>query len=523
MKNKILRAVGYRRVSTREQLDGFSLAAQENNIKQYVTGQGWQFLEMYTDAGISAKKDSQRPALESLMFDAQLNVFDVVVVDKVDRFYRHLRGLLGALDQLNSSNISFVSVQERLDFTTVWGKLTLTVLGTLAEIYIDNLRQETRKGKYQRARDGMWNGNISYGYCRGLCSKCKEPNGEGYCPSYGDADKSDGKQLVVHPIESQVVRLIYDWYLTASKSDRLIAARLQDYVLNQTGLLARTRGAPGKKEAGPLKKDTVRTILTNVFYTGVVPYYGSTGDEVFPGKHPALVSKDEFEQVQVIRKTLGKTPRTQRPTKTRIYPLSGILYCGHCGHRMRGSSGPSGKYYYRDAMNIEQAGSCLTKFMRAEKIEAQVVSWLRSVLENIELPQGENLSEDRVQHIRSRYNRVRQLYIIGEVDRSVYESEQQKYESEIHPLHEKTNSANMTSYREMKNKLSKWQTLPNLEKRRLLQESTEAVYILESALIGVQPTISLFPLIQSSKLERVGNCGPDGIRTRDLGLDRAAC
>ena len=90
-------------------------------------------------------------------------------------------------------------------------------------------------------------------------------------------------------------------------------------------------------------------------------------------------------------------------------------------------------------------------------------------------------------------------------------------------LHEKTNSANMTSYREMKNKLSKWQTLPNLEKRRLLQESTEAVYILESALIGVQPTISLFPLIQSSKLERVGNCGPDGIRTRDLGLDRAAC
>jgi hypothetical protein len=29
----------------------------------------------------------------------------------------------------------------------------LTVLGTLAEIYIDNLRQETRKGKLQRARE----------------------------------------------------------------------------------------------------------------------------------------------------------------------------------------------------------------------------------------------------------------------------------------------------------------------------------------------------------------------------------
>jgi DNA invertase Pin-like site-specific DNA recombinase len=34
------------------------------------------------------------------------------------------------------------------------------MLGMLAEIYIDNLRQETTKGKVQRARDGFWNGNI---------------------------------------------------------------------------------------------------------------------------------------------------------------------------------------------------------------------------------------------------------------------------------------------------------------------------------------------------------------------------
>jgi len=51
--------------------------------------------------------------------------------------------------------VSFASVQEQLDFTTPWGKLMLTVLGTLAEIYLDNLRQETRKGKLQRARQGF--------------------------------------------------------------------------------------------------------------------------------------------------------------------------------------------------------------------------------------------------------------------------------------------------------------------------------------------------------------------------------
>src|ERR1044071_7772396 len=198
MSTLALRAVGYRRVSMREQVDGFSLDAQENNIRQYIATQGWEFVDLYTDAGISAKKDSHRPSLEKLMDDVQRHRFDVVVVDKVDRFYRHLRGLLSALDYLNAKDIAFVSVQERLDFTTVWGKLTLTVLGTLAEIYIDNLRQETRKGKLQRARDGLWNGNISYGYCKGICSNCKEPNGEGYCPDFGKTDKSDGKHLILH-------------------------------------------------------------------------------------------------------------------------------------------------------------------------------------------------------------------------------------------------------------------------------------------------------------------------------------
>src|SRR5512138_1855277 len=93
MEKTVLRAVGYRRVSMREQVDGFSLDAQETNIRQYVESQGWEFVELYTDAGISAKKDSRRPDLERLMSDAEAHRLDVVVVDKVDRFYRHLRGL----------------------------------------------------------------------------------------------------------------------------------------------------------------------------------------------------------------------------------------------------------------------------------------------------------------------------------------------------------------------------------------------------------------------------------------------
>ena len=201
MNNKeIVKAVGYRRVSMKDQVDGFSLDAQEAHIRDYVHSQSWHLMQIYTDAGISGGAGSRRLALEALMADAQAGQFDVVVVDKIDRFYRHLTSLLTALDKLHQWGVGFVSVQERLDFTTSWGKLTLTILGILAEIYIDNLRQETKKGKRQRVRSGLLNGPVPYGYCDGRCSQCTHPNGVDYCPRFGQQDIGDGKVVVPHPI-----------------------------------------------------------------------------------------------------------------------------------------------------------------------------------------------------------------------------------------------------------------------------------------------------------------------------------
>ena len=141
MESQVYRAVGYKRVSMRDQLDGHSLDAQEVHIRTYAESQGWKLVKIYTDAGISAKKGSTRPAFEELIKDAKSGGFDIVVIDKIDRFYRHLSGLLATLEELNEYHVSVVSIQEKLDFTTPWGKLTLTMLGMLAEVYLDNVRR----------------------------------------------------------------------------------------------------------------------------------------------------------------------------------------------------------------------------------------------------------------------------------------------------------------------------------------------------------------------------------------------
>ena len=530
MAGPVFRAVGYRRVSMREQVDGHSLDAQENHIRQYAHNQGWLMHQVYTDAGLSAKKDSERPALTQLLADAQAGQFDVIIVDKIDRFYRHLGGLLVALDQLNNCGVALVSVQEHLDFTTPWGKLMLTVLGTLAEIYIDNLKQETRKGKKQRAREGLWNGNFPFGYCLGQCSHCTDPNGAGYCPNYGQPDQSDGKRLILHPIDHQVVRLAFEYYATGEHSDSTITDLLNKHRIEVDGraIQVRHRGAPGRTPPGVFMKDTVRDTLTRVFYTGKIRYQGTDADgkthrrstpaEVFTGKHPVLIEDDLFQQVQLLRALNSNNPRKRLGMATaRIFPLSGLLRCGYCGALMRGTSANQ-RRYYRDASQIEHTSNCPQPMLRADAIEQQVVNYWLGVLTEDALQQVET-AQARTGDLQARFKHIQELYVLGEIEREMYEAEKSRTEKCLEALTTTKYNANI-ALKGLSEQLRNWdRTLP-IENKRLLQPLIEGVYIRGDAIVGLQPTPAFLPLVFQPLS---WNFGPDGIRTRDLGLDRAAC
>jgi hypothetical protein len=273
----------------------------------------------------------------------------------------------------------------------------LTVLGTLAEIYIDNLRQETRKGHLQRARQGYWVGNIPFGYCNGLCSHCTDPNGPGYCPDVGQQDKGNGKGLVPHPIESQVVRMVFDWYATDNESTRSISTRLNDLQIplpDGSSVPARQKGHLGRTAPGAFGCDLIRDMLRRPTYIGKIRYQGLDENgkhrkrkppiETFQGAHVPIVDANLFAEVQELINLRGKNPFINASKKrTRIFPLTGIFHCGYCGGTMRGTSKTHPHYdYYSDANQADHKCECPQKLVRAENIEQQVVKWLRYVVEN---------------------------------------------------------------------------------------------------------------------------------------------
>ncbi len=524
---EMLRAVGYRRVSMREQVDGFSLDAQENSITKYTREQGWKLITIYQDAGISAKKGSHRPAFENLLADAKLKKFDVVVVDKVDRFYRHLGGLLTTLDQLNGCDVSFVSVQERIDFTSPWGKLMLSVLGTLAEIYLDNLRQEVRKGKKQRARQGLWLGGTPFGYCNGLCSKCTDPNGQGYCPDFGQSDKGDGKVLIPHPVESKVVFQAFEWYTSEGYSFRSIADNLNKLEIqfpNNQSVTARQKGLPGRSKPHSFNRDVVRDLLGRMAYAGKITYQGMDKDgkhlkrkkpsEIFDSTHQAIINMEMFEKAKEIRETRYKNCFSRHNRPVRVYILTGILRCGYCGGSMRGVSNAT-KRYYVDGNQRDKSCHCTQKTIYAEEMEKQFTDWIRSIFESINLE--EDLQNETVVKIQEdRLNRSKDLFLLGEIDYHSFTAERKRSDDINEALRATETHSRIQFIQESKSQLFEWDHLSQLKRKRLLQSLVATAYVRESAFVAAQPTFAFQPIVvpQSQGL-RACNSGEGGIRTRD--------
>jgi DNA invertase Pin-like site-specific DNA recombinase len=80
------------------------------------------------------------------MNDARARKFDVVIVARFDRFARLVSHLLRALEEFNHLGIDFVSLSESIDTSTPMGKMIFTVLGAVAELERNLIKERVHMG-----------------------------------------------------------------------------------------------------------------------------------------------------------------------------------------------------------------------------------------------------------------------------------------------------------------------------------------------------------------------------------------
>ena len=135
----------YRRVSTEDQ----TCANQLPDLAGYAERHGWTIVEQYVDEMTGSKES--RPALDRLRVDAKAKKFDAVLCWRFDRLCRNTQHLLTLHAELAKSNVWLISVTEGIDATTASGKLTMTIMGAVAEHERATLIERTKAG-IRRAR-----------------------------------------------------------------------------------------------------------------------------------------------------------------------------------------------------------------------------------------------------------------------------------------------------------------------------------------------------------------------------------
>ena len=106
-----------------------------------------------------------RPGLEEMLFDAEAQAFDTLLVFRVDRLSRKVRELALMVDELTKYGVVLKSITEPFDTANAAGKMMLQMLGVFAEFEHATIVERTKVGMEKKAKGGKFvGGNVPYGF-----------------------------------------------------------------------------------------------------------------------------------------------------------------------------------------------------------------------------------------------------------------------------------------------------------------------------------------------------------------------
>ena len=198
----------YCRVSTDKADQLNSLETQRKFFIEYAEKTGRRLVRLYADEGLSGTKVKHRKEFQRMMADAELGLFEQLVVKDISRLARNTVDLLQSVRRLKALGIQTLFLTANMD-SMGDSEFVLTVFGALTQEESANMSKRIKFGKRVNAERGKVP-NLVYGY---------------------DKTAGDYFNLTINPQEAAVVRQIYHWYIKDGYGANKIAA-----ALNQQGL-----------------------------------------------------------------------------------------------------------------------------------------------------------------------------------------------------------------------------------------------------------------------------------------------
>ncbi|MDF2635534.1 MAG: Resolvase protein [Pelosinus sp.] len=353
----------YARVSTLEQVEGYSLTDQLSSCRNRLLEMNVTNIEEYIDDGYSGEF-LERPGLDRLRNDIRNKLVEHIVIYDPDRLSRNLTNQLLLADEMEKTNTKLIFITHDYDASPE-GRLFFSIRGAISAFEKAKIRERTMRGKRTKALSGKLVFNDkAFGY---------------------DYDEVNSMYMI-NETEANIIRLMYS--LCADKH----------YSLRDIMLELRSMGIMNRK-GKPFVLSNIHRILINEMYAGTkwsFKYYGKKTsqyktkvitrpqEEWIPIQVPAIVTKELWSTAQQV---LGKNKFLAERNTKRNYLLRSIIKCECCNRYMTGvcrvQKGVEYKYYVCNR-NMEnwylKTGKCTTRNIPSSLIEESIWNTLCSLI-----------------------------------------------------------------------------------------------------------------------------------------------
>ena len=393
------------RVSTEDQArEGFSLPEQRERLEAFCKFKGYEIVDYYQDAGISAKTGNLRPEFERLKEDIESKKINTIISLKLDRITRSIYDWENLITFLDENNAYIDCANDEVNTTTANGKMISRLLMSVSQNEIERTSERTKVGLAGAIKQGHIPSKAPLGY------------------------KHENKKLVIDYSTKDVVVRIYDLYYNGYSYQKISNLFNEEKVLGKDNW----------------RDSTIVGILENEIYKGDFVHGKNT-------KHPTyyedvvepIVSKEMWEDCQVQKK---KNSRNYQ--RTLIYLYLQKLKCPNCNRVLGGkaTTKKNGKpyfYYYCHDCKIEFRENLINDYF-SQFIE-ELVQY-DSVVNQFFLPmikqkfnEPKEQLQKEIKNQKDKLDRIKNAYLNGAFDVKEYKEEKQIVEKAIIELENKLN------------------------------------------------------------------------------------
>jgi len=319
-------AVIYARVSSKDQeREGYSIPAQLKLLREYAQKNAFYIEHEFIDVE-TAKTAGRKQFGEMVRYFRENPACRIAIVEKTDRLYRNFRDCV-TLEDLEVEIHLPKEGQVISKDSKSQAKLVHGIQVVIARNYIENLREEVKKGMREKAEQGIYPSRPPLGYCNNKLEHTIE----------------------VDPQKAPIAKRMFELYASGQHSVASVRAVL-------------------KHEFGQLlAKGYLERLLKNPFYKGQFIWE----DKRYSGTHVPLISVELFEQVQAVFRGRNKPKYGKRE-----FAFSGLLRCAYDNCAVTAEL-KKNRYTYYHCTGYR--GKCDLPYFREEELSDRLAVALRDI------------------------------------------------------------------------------------------------------------------------------------------------